>query len=106
MRPTTTTLPFAPTAADFTIEIIELRRACFGSAGCNVTYRINPSYIGGQVPPRDADYTVLYEVTGGESPMLDNFTLKGTEMSFRAESTISTPADVPITATVTRVIEN
>lgn len=47
--PTTTTVPPAvvlPKPADFTIAVKVLEKKCFGSAGCNVTYQIDPKYTG------------------------------------------------------------
>jgi hypothetical protein len=35
-----------PKPADFTIKIKIKRKACFGSAGCNISYQIDPKYHG------------------------------------------------------------
>jgi hypothetical protein len=34
--------------SDFEIGIKILEKKCFGSAGCSVTYRIKPKYVGTQ----------------------------------------------------------
>ncbi|MDA4103538.1 hypothetical protein MMON44395_18400 [Mycolicibacterium monacense DSM 44395] len=40
-----------PTAADFIIEVIVTEQKCFGSAGCNYRYTVNPQYISAQPLP-------------------------------------------------------
>jgi hypothetical protein len=37
-----------PRKSDFDIGIKILEKKCFGSAGCSVTYRIKPRYVGTQ----------------------------------------------------------
>src|SRR5437879_3831841 len=37
---------YTPTPDDFTIGIKVLSKQCFGSAGCNIEFRIDPSYTG------------------------------------------------------------
>lgn len=104
---TTTAPPHVPTPADFTIEIIELERSCFGSAGCNIVYRINPSYIGPPVSGADSKtYTVIYEVQGGDSPKTANFKITKTEARFSEQDNISTPPNPTLTAVPVRVIES
>jgi hypothetical protein len=39
---------FTPRKSDFEIGIKILEKKCFGSAGCSVTYRIKPEYVGTQ----------------------------------------------------------
>jgi hypothetical protein len=39
---------FTPRKSDFEIEIKILEKKCFGSAGCSVTHRIKPKYVGTQ----------------------------------------------------------
>lgn len=102
----TTAAPHVPTPAEFTIEVVETKRSCFGSAGCNVGYQIHPTYNG---PPTDpaVTYTVIYEVRGGEDVKTDNFTMHGTKASVTREDLLSTPeGGPPLTAVVTRVLDN
>ncbi|MGH3985715.1 MAG: hypothetical protein ACRDTZ_00150 [Pseudonocardiaceae bacterium] len=64
-----------PALSDFTIGIKVIEKQCFGSAGCHITYRIEPVYLGD--PTRlTGQYTVVYEVTGSEyGPQVNNFTV-------------------------------
>lgn len=39
---------FTTRKSDFEIGIKILENRCFGSAGCSVTYRIKPRYVGTQ----------------------------------------------------------
>lgn len=79
-----------PSATDFTISVKIMEKKCFGSAGCRITYRIAPSY------DRDpsllsGEYTVLYEITGGEDgPQINNFTVDSVSFRFPRQETIST----------------
>jgi hypothetical protein len=80
-----------PSPSDFAIGINVLRKKCFGSAGCNITFRINPKYIG-TTSFSGGTLTVVYEVTGGDSGVqINNFTVgsDGTA-SFPQEETTST----------------
>jgi hypothetical protein len=105
-RPTTTTTaaPYDPTPADFTIEVIELTRSCFGSAGCTITYTIEPSYIGPQPPNPRKTYTVIYQLDGGETPKTGNFTVTGGRMTYQQEDFISTPPNPVLSVTPQRVL--
>jgi hypothetical protein len=68
-RPETTQPPLAtiaePTGKDFRLGIKILEKSCFGSAGCNITYRIEVAYDGPTLDP-DRTYEVIYEVRGGD----------------------------------------
>lgn len=89
------TVPPEPTFAtpkktDFKLTIKVLGKECFGSAGCNVTYRILVGYNGAALDP-SVTYEVIYEVRGGEDGAVTN-TLKitGDESSVDEEESIST----------------
>jgi hypothetical protein len=102
--PTTTKAPeYVPTVADFQLEIIEIKRSCFGSAGCNITYKIVPTYTGPSVSSNKS-YTIIYEVQGGDDVKSDNFTMRGSDASVKSQDFISTPSNPTLTATVTRVL--
>jgi hypothetical protein len=72
--PTYSPPPIAlPTPEDFTIDVKILEKQCFGSAGCNVVYQIDPTYTGA-TPLTGRTLTVVYEVTGSEyGPQINNF---------------------------------
>ena len=100
---TTTTIAYVPVPTDFQIGIVETRRSCFGSAGCNITFQIDPSYVGTRSLSPSKTYTVVYQVNGGDSPKTANFTITGSQASFR-EDTISTPPGANLSAIATRVL--
>lgn len=101
-----TTTAFAlPDPGDFVIQIIELERNCFGSAGCNVQYSVSPSYIGPGVIPDDAKFKVLYQINGAESPKTGYMTVRDGGFYGDEEGYVSTPSGgQALTATVTQVI--
>lgn len=95
------------TAADFRIDTTVLTKKCFGSAGCNVTYTIEPTFLGITRDLEGRSFKVIYEVTGGEDPQIGNFSLTGTNMRYTESSSISTPSsDAVLTAQVTSVVES
>lgn len=100
--PTTTTVP-PPVPADFIVGVIVTEQKCFGSAGCNYRYTINPQYI--SVKPLPTKTTVVFTVSGGEQDQVGNFTIdEGGTATFDSETRISGPEDADLRATVTQVI--
>lgn len=99
---TTTAAPYVPTPGDFTVGVIEVERSCFGSAGCNVTFRPDPKYNGPPLPAFDR-YTVVYEVHGSEDPTTKSFEFQGGEATFR-EVRVGTPPGGTLSATVVQVL--
>lgn len=76
---TTTTAKAAakvPAAKDFKIAIKVLTKDCFGSAGCNLTYRINAVTVPAGLDP-GTTYEVSYKVTGAEDPKEGTLTISG-----------------------------
>lgn len=102
--PTTTAPPpHTPTPEDFQLEVIETSRSCFGSAGCNIKYKINPTYTGPTIDSSKS-YTIIYEVTGAEDLKTDNFTMRGDKWSGSSEDFVSAPTGAVLAAKVTRVV--
>ena len=106
----TTTEPPAPvfgtpTKADFKLAVKTLTKKCFGSAGCNVTYRILVSYSGPALDPATT-YEVLYQVKGGEDGPVDNkLTVTGDQSSVDEEEMIQTKSSkTKLTVVVTDVL--
>lgn len=101
----TTTTPMAapPTPADFNVGVIVTEQKCFGSAGCNYRYTINPQHVSAK--PLPAKTTVVFKVTGGDQAQIGNFTIDadGTA-TFNGESSISGPENTTLQASVTQVI--
>jgi hypothetical protein len=97
-----------PAAFDFIIDVKVLTTACFGSAGCNITYQIDPAYIGTS-PLAEQTFTVIDEVSGGEDgPQINNFTVNGdSSLSFQRQEFISTSSPgATLKAKATSISEN
>jgi hypothetical protein len=94
-----------PKAADFRLTVKILRKQCFGSAGCNLSFRIDVAYDG---PTFTGSYLVTYEVRGGEDgPLVNSFTIEGDTAQVESEETIGTKSSrSKLTARVTDVTEN
>ena len=95
----------APEPSDFELTVKTLSKQCFGSAGCNVTYRIQAGWDGTYDPAMT--YEVVYEVRGDESgPQTNNFTITGDEYEISQEESASTRSSgVKLTARVISVEE-
>jgi hypothetical protein len=77
-----------PPPEAFTIGILVLEKKCFGSAGCNVVFRIDPSFTG---TGSAKNLEVTYEVVGGEDPLTNTFTIDSAgTASFSDRETLST----------------
>lgn len=98
---------YVPQPKDFRITLTIVGKECFGSAGCNVKYRIAPKYVG---PPtaEGLDLTVTYQVDGGEDgPKINSFTVKDNTASFDQDELISTKSSKSkLSVKVTQVLEN
>ncbi|RZU75494.1 hypothetical protein EV384_4038 [Micromonospora kangleipakensis] len=94
-----------PTKKDFKLAVKILRKKCFGSAGCNLTYRIDVTYTGSGLDPSKT-YEVTYEVRGGEDPMVNTFEVTGDTASVQQEEDGGTKrSGDKLTAVVTDVAE-
>lgn len=106
--PTPSPTPVVPLPTDFTLTVTVLEKQCFGSAGCNLTVRLGtPTYIG-PVLSEDQEFTVVYNLLGGEQgPQTNSFTLRGSTMNYDAEEFIQTTSSRSVvTAKVTQVLPN
>jgi hypothetical protein len=104
--PSVTPSSYTPSPADFKVSVHILKKDCFGPAGCNVTYRIEPAYSG-QVLDDNQSFTVTYAVTGGEDPQSGSFTVTGSQASYSSEEFISTKSSkANLVVTVNEVIPN
>jgi len=94
--------PYVPAPGDFALATTVLEEQCFGSAGCNVTFRVTVEYLAAELPDASRTFTAIYTVTGGDEPLTNRFTITGSALSVPAEHHISTsgPGSV-LTATVT-----
>ena len=88
-----------PTPDQINIDVIVVEQQCFGSAGCNVTYRIEPTYIGRE-PLTNESFTVVYTVNGGDDRQMGNFTVSNGVWP-SPEGRINTPPNPTLTAVTT-----
>lgn len=80
------------TAEDFDIETSVKEQSCFGSAGCNLTLRTEPLFVGTGLPV--GVWEVTYEITGIEDePMIRTFEVVDDEVSFDAEARVSVESE-------------
>lgn len=98
---------YIPLVSDFTITVDVLSKQCFGSAGCNLTYRVQPSYHG---PALDLgqQYTVTYQINGTQDgAQVASFTMQGTSAQVQQQETAQTASSgTQLTAQVTNVLAN
>ncbi len=93
-----------PAVTDFQIAVKVLEKRCFGSAGCNLTFRID---VGWTTPPApDKTYEVVYQINGGEEPKINRFTTTGGMVTYAREERIGTKdSKAVLTAVVIEVNE-
>jgi ABC-type glycerol-3-phosphate transport system substrate-binding protein len=101
----TTTRAALPTASEFRLQVIETSRQCFGDAGCNVTYRVVPTWVGSGTAP-ESSFTLLYQVTGmSDGAKTGNIAV--TDGKFATETGFGSAEDgTTLTARVTQVLED
>ncbi|MFI6161672.1 hypothetical protein ACIA59_17205 [Micromonospora haikouensis] len=112
--PTTASVTTAPTLPryatltkrDIALKVKILRKQCFGSAGCNVTYRIDVAYRGTADLDPSRTYEVTYQAKGAEDPIINTFEVTGDSASVQQEEMASTKrSGDTLTAVVTDVAE-
>lgn len=95
--------PLAFTKEDFNLRLKILDKQCYGSAGCNVTYKVVPVYAGTDLSDLDGQtIDVTYRVTGPESPEVHTISFDGASYDQEDFST-STPPNPKLKAAVIRV---
>ncbi len=59
---------YTPKASDWDLKIKVRDKQCFGSAGCNMTVRVTPKFVGdGSTVPDEGTISLTYHLTGDES---------------------------------------
>lgn len=102
--PTTTS---TPKAADFVLTPQVTDKECFGSAGCNVTFRLKVDYAGTSSLDPDVTWLVVYEITGiDDSPQVGNFTVQGTNVNYDEQSVSTKSSKSKIKLKATSVQQN
>jgi hypothetical protein len=94
--------PQVPTPAEFSVGVIITEQNC-APAGCVYKYTIEPKYIGTHPLP-DKEFTVVYEVTGGNQPQVGNFTVQNNQARIHKDVTLEGPAQAQLRAVVTQVV--
>lgn len=99
--------PIRVRAADFVIKLRIKSKQCFGSAGCNLTFQIDPKY-NGLADLSKGSWDVTYVVRGGEDgPQINTFTIRNGRASFDSVEDISTSwSGAKLTAKATSVQTN
>jgi hypothetical protein len=81
---------YTPSGRDFKLSLKILEKTCFGSAGCNLSVRVQVSYVGQTLDPSQT-WEVTYEIRGGEDgPKINTFTVTGDQASVDQQELIQT----------------
>jgi hypothetical protein len=102
-RTTLAPQPSVPTAKEFTIGVVVTEQNCQPDGGCVYKYTIEPKYIGFHPLPA-TEFTVEYQVTGGNQPQPGKFTVKGDQAQILKDVVLEGPPGAKLQAAVTRVI--
>jgi hypothetical protein len=98
---------YEPTKRDFELTVKTLGKECFGSAGCNIEFRIEVTQDFTQQLDPLKTYEVTYEVRGTEdSPYINTLEVTGDEYyTDEYELAGTTTSGAKLTAVVTDVTE-
>ncbi|HKP44377.1 hypothetical protein [Mycobacterium sp.] len=95
--------PSVPTVKEFTVGVVVTETNCPPGGGCVYKYTIEPKYIGFHPLPV-TEFTVEYQVTGGNQPQPGKFTVKGDQAQILKDVVLDGPPGAKLQAVVTRVI--
>lgn len=96
-----------PVKKDFTLKVKVLSKSCFGTAGCNLTFRVTLAYnkAAGPLDPSKT-YDVTYVLKGTEDPKSDTIEVTGDQYAQPSDDFTSTKSSATkVTALVTEVSE-
>lgn len=101
---TTTAAPSAtPAVSDIELTAKITRKKCFGSAGCNIDFKIEMGYNGPTLSEDDT-WEITYEVAGVEDgPMIGSVQLTGSTYEGTVESVSTTSSKKKLKIKVTSV---
>lgn len=98
---------YQPVKTDFGLSVKILKKSCFGSAGCNVNYRIELKSLGTFVLDPTKDYELVYEIHGGEEAQINTLTITGENYRVDDEESIQTKSSKSeLTVTVVEISEH
>ncbi len=95
--------PSVPTVREFSIGVVVSAQNCLPDAPCAYTYTIEPKYLGLHPLPV-TEFTVEYEVRGGNQPQPGKFTVKGDQAQIMKDVVVEGPPNARLQAVVMRVI--
>ena len=95
-----------PVPKDFTLAVNVLNKECFGSAGCDITFRISVTLTGNVTFDPAQTYTVTYDLTGTDGGASQgSFRITGTTVNEDGEDITQTgSSSTQVTAHVTSVL--
>lgn len=95
-----------PAPADFTLALTELKRACFGSAGCNVTFTVQLTKVNAAMYDSTKTYKLMYSIGGAEDPYSNYMKITGDQYSHNDEEFVSVKSkSVKLAPTITNILE-
>lgn len=95
---------YTPTADDFKLTIKVLEKQCFGSAGCNITFRIELAYSGRPLSP-SRTYEITYRVDGtDEAEYVNTLTVTGEQYRTQDRETVSTKSSKSVLTVVVTAV--
>jgi hypothetical protein len=95
-----------PAKEDFTLTVKTLEKECFGSAGCNITFRVVLEFVNDIMLDPSKTYEITYDVKGGDEPLTNTLKLTGENYEHDDEEFISTSkSSAKLKAVITDVSE-
>lgn len=91
---------YEPTAGDWTLEVVVTEQQCFGSAGCNVTLHVEPTYTALSSPDDTVTYQMVYDVIGTDDALRGTLTVTAGEYSYSDHFVGTTGPNAKLTAKV------
>lgn len=91
-------------ARNVKLDLKVREKQCFGSAGCNVTVQVDPTYVGNQ-DVSSGSWEITYEIRGGEDgAIIETMTLEDGTWTFPEEQSLqTTSSNTKLTAVATEV---
>lgn len=96
-----------PAASDFVLTPTVTSKECFGSAGCNVTFRLKVNYTGPTLLDPGVTWLVVYQITGvDDAPQVGNLTVQGDNINYDEQNVSTKSSKSKITLKATSVEQN
>jgi hypothetical protein len=101
--PTPPVVDNTPAASDLKLTLKTTDKQCFGSAGCNLTVKVNLGYNGPALSTDDT-WQITYEIGGvTDGPLIGSFELTGDEYTVNEENVETKSSKSKVTVKVTSV---